>query len=46
LKKGIIAQEYRNEVEDLETLPNPQNQHGEATWKNIKQAVCKQQIIF
>jgi arginine decarboxylase-like protein len=42
LKKGIIAQEHRNEVEDLlQTLPNPQNQQVEAVWKNIKQAVCK-----
>jgi hypothetical protein len=35
-KKEIIAQEYRNEVEDLlQTLPNPENQHVEAAWKNI-----------
>ncbi|GFG38233.1 hypothetical protein Cfor_03829 [Coptotermes formosanus] len=41
-KKGITAQEYRNTVEDLlQTLPNPENQHMEAAWKNIKQAVCK-----
>jgi hypothetical protein len=42
LKKGIIAREYRNAVEDvLQTLPNPENQQVEAAWKNIKQAVCK-----
>jgi hypothetical protein len=42
LKKGILAQEYRNAVEDLlQTLPNLENQQVEAAWKNIKQAVCK-----
>ena len=42
LKEGTNAKEYRNKVEELlQILPNTENQHVEATWKDIKQTICQ-----
>ena len=40
LREGTNAKEYRNKVEELlQTLPNTENQHVEAVWKDIKQTI-------
>jgi hypothetical protein len=42
LEEGTNAKEYRNKVEELlQVLPNIEDQHVEATWKDIKQAICE-----
>jgi hypothetical protein len=42
LKEGTNGKEYRNKVEELlQILPNTEDQHVEAAWEDIKQAVCK-----
>ena len=42
LNEGTNAKEYRKKVEELlQTLPNSENQHVEAAWKNIKQTICQ-----
>ena len=42
LKEGTNAKEYRNKVEELlQVLPNTEDQHVEAAWEDIKQAICK-----
>ena len=40
IKEGTNAKEYRNKVEELlQILPNTENQHIEAAWKDIKQRI-------
>jgi hypothetical protein len=42
LKEGTNAKEYRNKVQELlQILPNTEDQHVEAAWEDIKQAICK-----
>jgi hypothetical protein len=42
LKEGTSAKDYRNKVEKLlQVLPNIEDQHVEAAWEDIKQAICK-----
>jgi hypothetical protein len=42
LKEGINAEENRHKVEEfLQVLPNTEDQHVEAAWEDIKQAICK-----
>jgi len=42
LKEGTNTKEYRNKVEELlQVLPNTEDQHVEAAWEDIKQAICK-----
>ena len=42
MKEGTNAKEYRNKVEELlQILPNTKDQHVEAVWEDIKQAICK-----
>jgi hypothetical protein len=42
LKEGTNAKEYRNKVEELLQLRhNTEDQHVEAAWEDIKQAICK-----
>jgi hypothetical protein len=41
LKTGTGAKQYRNTVEELlQILPSMGDQHVEAAWKVIKQAIC------
>jgi hypothetical protein len=39
LKEGTNAKEYRNKVELLQILPSTEDQHVEAAWEDIKQAI-------
>jgi hypothetical protein len=42
LKEGTNAKEYKNKVEKLlQILPNTEDQHVEAAWEDIKEAICK-----
>jgi hypothetical protein len=40
--EGTNAKEYRNKVEELlQILPNIEDQHVEAIWEDIKEAICE-----